>query len=465
MSGPIRSPRPHPRTRTSRTRTLRVLTTLLCVLLALLAVLAVGPGSAPAQAHVDLEGSRPANGSALAEMPRFAALTFGRPVTMREVTVTQGGEVVPQRIKPGDPTTVQLDLRQIDPTRLDPAGEVSLMWMLIDGEDGHETTGTVTFGVGPAAVAALDDERDAAAAAVSDAGADLAALDRWTRVSRVAGYLATAGFLGGLAFVALLWPAGAQERRMRLLLGATVVVGVLAALGSVAVDLARAPDSQSTAQVLLSDYARVSTTLVLLWALALVVLVGVLRDGATAVRSTAWRVGALVVAVGMIRVTGMRAHAPQTEIGWLGSTADFLHVAGISVWLGGLLAMAIALLPRRDLPVLAAVVPRYSQLAMVSVLAIVASGLIMLYQIALPIPGFWGTDYARTLLLKLVAFGAVIAAAMASKRWVDRRLDEAVTLGRAGAVRSFSVSVYAEAALAVAVLAAASTLVTSSPGL
>jgi hypothetical protein len=55
-------------------------------------------------------------------------------------------------------------------------------------------------------------------------------------------------------------------------------------------------------------------------------------------------------------------------------------------------------------------------------------------------------------------------AAMKSKRWVQVSLAEAVASHRRTAVRSFAVSVAAETVLVLAVLSAASVLVTSSPG-
>ena len=51
----------------------------------------------------------------------------------------------------------------------------------------------------------------------------------------------------------------------------------------------------------------------LLWLLAAVVVVSVLQSGADAVRRLPWRVGALVVAFGLVRATGMNAHAGQSS--------------------------------------------------------------------------------------------------------------------------------------------------------
>jgi putative copper export protein len=195
-----------------------------------------------------------------------------------------------------------------------------------------------------------------------------------------------------------------------------------------------------------------------------VVLAGVLQRGEV-VRELSWRVGALVVAAGLLRATGMNAHATQTtDPGW-GMAAEFLHLIGVSAWIGGLAMMSICLLPRRDQTELEAVVPGFSRIAMVSVLMILASGAILLWQIIGTVDGFWSTHYAKVLIIKLSIFAVVMLAAMKSRHWVERGLKHAVEAHRASAVRSLSASVATETVLVIAVLAAASVLVTSSPGI
>ncbi|HJQ07005.1 MAG TPA: CopD family protein [Nocardioides sp.] len=430
--------------------------TLLRLLLAGLAAVAVllGAGGV-AQAHNELKASTPANGAIVEAVPHWATLTFEEEIGgPQDLTVRfHGRRLAIQRVA-GDPTSARVDLT---PALGSP--RVLLAWSNIDAEDGHASSGTIFFEVrgttgGAASVGTPPAGRS---------GPDAVALDRWSVLSHVIGYLAAAIFLGGLLFVALLWNEGADERRTRAMLGGAVAAGLLAALLGLWVDVERLP-STSLGDVLISDYARATTGLLLFWVLAAVVLTGLLREGSGAVRATAWRVGAVVVAIGLIRTTGMTAHATQAATPWLGAVADFLHLTGVSAWLGGLLVMSIGLLPRRDLGRLATVVPSYSKVALTAVAAIVASGLVMLYQLAKPIEDFWSTHYAHVLLVKLALFAVVIVAAMGSKRWVDRSLDHAVATGNTASAHSFATSVAVEAVLAIGVLAAASVLVTSSPG-
>ncbi|GAB3884710.1 hypothetical protein GCM10029964_046150 [Kibdelosporangium lantanae] len=74
------------------------------------------------------------------------------------------------------------------------------------------------------------------------------------------------------------------------------------------------------------------------------------------------------------------------------------------------------------------------------------------------------TGYGRLLLVKLALFAVVLGAAQLSKRWVSRRLDFAVVLrGDSATVRPFVYSVAVETVLVIAVLVAASLLVTANP--
>jgi putative copper export protein len=96
------------------------------------------------------------------------------------------------------------------------------------------------------------------------------------------------------------------------------------------------------------------------------------------------------------------------------------------------------------------------------VLVIVSSGLILSWQIISSVDGFWHTHYARVLFIKLALFATVLLAAMKSKSWVGRNLTSSTHRG--SAVGAFIASVATETVLVIAVLGAASVLVTSSPG-
>lgn len=174
----------------------------------------------------------------------------------------------------------------------------------------------------------------------------------------------------------------------------------------------------------------------------------------------------MVICAGLLRTLGMGGHvAAQSDALVLG-IADFVHVAGVSLWVGGLAVLLLGVLPRRRPDELVEVVPRYSKLAFGSVMAIVAGGVVLSGGLVGSWSGLVGTGYGQLLMLKIGIFGVLLVAGLASKRWVDRRLDVAVTAlpGQVAVLRPFVYSVAAATVLVIFVLLASSFLVTASPG-
>ena len=282
-------------------------------------------------------------------------------------------------------------------------------------------------------------------------------------------YFGGALFLGGLAFLVLLWPEGAAARGARRVVTAGWVFGLLgtvAAIGLEGVWVTGGPlNTDLLARVLDLDFGRVWFARALLWVLAGVVLVDLLRRGERAARSGAWRVGAGAVGLGLLRTNGMVGHALDAPRPLWAQLAGLVHLTGIVLWVGGLAVLLIGVLPRREPDELAHVVPRYSRLAMVSVALIVAGGLVLAWQVVGSVGAVLSTDYGHLLLVKLGIFALVLGIAQVSRHWVAHRLDVAVeSRGDAATVRPFVYSVAAETTLVVFVIVAASLLVTASPG-
>ena len=434
---------------TGRRRTTRVVTGALALLVTTLLMWASAPS---AQAHTELEQARPAQGEKVDRLPAQAALRFNEDVAVSDLIVRVAGKVLTAVPAPGHPGAFTVDLRSIKPAKT-----VVLTWQIIDSHDGHVSEGNVTFHVrGKASSEA------AAAPAQTSTPSEPKLLGPAEVTARIVGYLAMAVLIGGLLFVSLLWPAGAEERRTRIVLLGAVVAGASAAAAEVAITLWRADGSLTLTTALTEDFGRTYAAKALLWLLAAVIVVGAVQGGGAGVRRLPWRVGALVVAVGLIRLTGMNAHASQGPDAAWGEIADFLHLAGVSAWIGGLVVLTVGVLPRRRLDELEEVVPRFSKVAQISVLMIIASGLLLVWQLIWPLD--WGTHYSRVLVVKLALFVLVLLAAMASKRWVDGTLTGTAATRRPNAVQSIATSVAAETVLVVAVLGAASVLATSSPG-
>jgi copper transport protein len=269
--------------------------------------------------------------------------------------------------------------------------------------------------------------------------------------ARLTGYLMTAFFFGGLLFIAVLWPRGAEERRIRWALTTACAIGGASALTRLAIQ----HDTET-------DAGRLAVALPLLWLLAAIVLSAVLQRGPRATASLGWRLAAVVVGFGLVRTTAMAWH---TEDGGWGSALATAHLAAVTAWLGGLAVVLAGLLPRGAPDELAHAIPRFSRWALIAVIVIVGSGAVLAWRLVGSWRALLDTSYGSLLLTKLVLLGLVLAVAQRSKSWVDSRLRVAVVLrGDAATVRPFVVTVAAETALLLAVVVAATLLVTAVPG-
>ncbi|MFI6098440.1 copper resistance D family protein [Lentzea sp. NPDC051213] len=286
----------------------------------------------------------------------------------------------------------------------------------------------------------------------------------WFMFARSFDYLGTTLFVGGVAFLAWLWPDGADTARGRRLLAFGWLCGFAGTVASLAFNAAwvagRPPSAALDPSVLLplfdAPFGRVWFARTLLWVLALVVLADLTRRGSRAARSWSWRVGAGAIALGVLRTNGMTGHVLDLP-GW-SQVIVFVHLLVVCVWIGGLLVLLLAVLPARDRDALIAVLPRYSRLAVVSVATLTVAGAVLAFQLIGSVDALLHTGYGQLLLAKLVLFGLLLVLGFASKTWVDRRLRVAAT------TRGLALSVTAEAVLAVGVLGVAAFLVTTGPG-
>jgi putative copper export protein len=185
-----------------------------------------------------------------------------------------------------------------------------------------------------------------------------------------------------------------------------------------------------------TDVGRVSATRGLLLLLVVPLLWALRVQGASAPRSTAWRIAVAAVGVALLRTPGLVAHSGESRFGALGTVADLVHVVGAALWLGGLAFLCAVVLPRRDPDELGCLVPRYSTLAMVSVGAVVIAGTFLAWQLVGGTSAVVHTHYGHAVILG----------------------------GDARIVRPFVLSVAVEAALALAVLSVVGVLVGTSPG-
>ncbi len=102
-------------------------------------------------------------------------------------------------------------------------------------------------------------------------------------------------------------------------------------------------------------------------------------------------------------IPGIAGHASQTSPAALALALDFVHLICGSVWIGGLLGLLVLWFStpaasRRA--VLALVVPRFSKVAFVSVLCLLATGVAASYLHLPTLASLWQTSYGKVILIK-----------------------------------------------------------------
>lgn len=312
---------------------------------ALLALLLIGGGASRALAHAALARSDPADNAVLAAAPQEIRLWFSEPIapefSSARVLDVNGDEVKLDSLRT-DPADAYLLV--LDPPDL-AAGVYSVNWRVLSEADGHVTQGMMVFGVGEGA--------DVSAAAGGEAQAELplaeAAL-RWLNFSLLA---ALTGALAVLSLV--LRPHGsavddllaqAQGRAWRWARTAAwlgFLAGFLWFGYQFLLLYSSLPEGADPLKVAWQLLAR--TRWGTLWLLRQAALL--LGAWALARPARSWRYpAAAFFTLALVAVQALSGHAAGISPGGtLAVLADMLHLLAASLWVGGLLSLAVALFP------------------------------------------------------------------------------------------------------------------------
>jgi copper transport protein len=417
-------------------------------------------GGGPALAHADLVSTEPAYGDAVPSGAGRALLRFNYPVELSGAIVELSGRTAVV----GEPAYAQPDHKAVAVpfSRLEPGGHV-LTWFLV-ARDGHVMGGELAFSVTGGA--------GAASAAPPSRPRSLSRFSTAEDLARLAGFASLIVLGGGVAFVSLLWPAGAGLGRTRLLLWGALTGALLATVALLGLRAAFVP---------LDLLARTHFWRVLLLRLgflamaAPVVAVLTLAPG-RALRSQHWMLAAGASGLGVLVTHGLLGHAYAR--GPLAMIADVVHLGAVALWLGGLVVLAVVLLPRRRSDELSVVVPRWSQLAFASMATAAVAGTVLLVLIAPRWTGLAGSQYGRFLLVKLALVAALVVVASRAREFARLRLP-ALTVpatwaaGTGGvavveapvevSLRPFVSTVVTEVAIAASILSATAVLAGQAP--
>jgi copper transport protein len=364
----------------------------------------------PAWAHAALLRTTPEASGTVNGSPARVTLTYSEAVAPRfaivSVTDADGRsetDGVP-RAAPSDPTTLSVPLRHLR------QGWYLVYWRVISA-DGHPVRGAFTFAVGPAPGPAPE----FAIPSLSETAAtpDLV-LSRWAVFLTVMIAVGAFIFRAGIAR-----PVSALAPRPMRALTTVMLVAIAAALVATPVyvllstaQFALRPWSDVGAvipvvrdSVLGRAYLDLEAMMVLFAVAAAAALVtdppGRRQRSVAALLALA---GALAAAAAMMLVPGLAGHAAQTSPAALSLAADWMHLSAAAVWLGGLVCLVVLGIrtPRADrLRILGRVVPRFSRVASVSVVVVIASGA---GAAALHLPtlsSLWQTSYGKAILAKV----------------------------------------------------------------
>jgi copper transport protein len=413
------------------------------VVLGLLVALAA---PAAASAHATLKAEYPGFQQELQTGPRVVRLDFDQLVQLPTVQVidVHGLNHAAKAVVTGREVTAKVPKL--------PAGAYTIRWHVLSS-DGHVVSGVWTFGV-----------RVPAPPPTEAYGAS--GPTRTEHVVRWFYFLGLALTIGALGFRLLvlrgLAVPAALDKRLLALAGIGVV-GVLET-GIVAF-LLRCEDVLQLpfGKFLYGDlspisggtrYGRTFVAMTLGFALvAAFVYLAWLLD------RTALLVPALVIALAFASGLSLSGHdAVDAGSSWKSELADWVHLSAVSLWIGGLIALAVCVWPaapalRREVFV------RFSSFATVLVALVLAAGTYLAIVRLPAVSDLWSSGYGRVLLVKL-SLVALVLAWGAVHRFVVR---PALGSSGDGFLARVGRSVAGESAVGIAVLLVAAVLVDSKP--
>ena len=249
---------------------------------------------------------------------------------------------------------------------------------------------------------------------------------------------AVAVLLGGLAFIAVVWPRGGGVFRARQLLVGAAGVAAIASFELSAFQLARVTGSSTFAALTPTEqwaaldfrFGRVAAARLLLLVGSLVAITALTRRANRPAPSRRWLLGAAALALGLAETVVMLGHASSATS--LGGLARLTHVLGISAWVGGLVMLVAVVLPRRRVDELVVVLPRFSTFATGAIGVLMVGGTVMAVDLLGSVHALVDTGYGRVLLAKLVLVGLLLIAASGSRAHVRSSLRSSEVLdGRA----------------------------------
>jgi copper transport protein len=403
--------------------------------------------AAPASAHAVLASSTPPANAILTTAPSEVVLTF-----------TEAVRQVPDKIRVIAPDGSRADTGEptfsgavvsiaVDP--LKPNGTYLVTYRVISA-DSHPVAGGYTYSVGapsapPTAAGGAADEETSRLLAVT------------IPIVKYVGYGGLVLLVGPTLVLALLWP----QRLSRTAPTRLAYVGLGLVAFSTVIELwLQAPyttgggyfDGAALRDVLASQFG--TTHLIRL--AVLIAAAFLLRPVLSGRGGTADRALLAILAIVGLATWPLSGHAGASPVPSVSVVVDATHLAGMAVWLGGLVMLVGFLLPQADERELGAILPVWSRWAALAVAGLFLAGSIQALIEVSTVSALFGTTYGRVIIAKIVLFSVVIAVAAYSRRLVRMRV---------AASRPFPLrrAIWAELGITAVVLALSASLVQITP--
>ena len=391
----------------------------------LIALAALAVAAPAAHGHAAFLGATPAPGGRVETAPTTITLRFTDTLN-RRLSEAHLVDVGSGRRVPAAQHAAGSDGLVLAPVTALSRGTYRVEWHTVSTTDGHELQGSFGFGL---RVAAAGGGRAVEQSPLADLG--------WVRaLVRALLYATLLSFAGALLLAALLgrpWlvptslepaaraglDAAAARRRTRSLVADLGLFAAALAAAAALVDAGRAARGVSPAD--LSDFLLANLTgLARVAVVALVALAALLarRRPALAALAVTGALGALVAS----------GHANSAPARGVAIVADWAHLLGAAVWVGGIALIALAWAPalRRGtearLAVARHVLAPFGRVALPAFCVVVVAGVVNA-AVELGAPSdLWQTAYGRVLLVKIALVGAIAAASYGHAQRLRPRL-------------------------------------------
>lgn len=401
-------------------------------------------------AHAKLESSIPAPSSVLDAAPEAIVLDFDEPIEagIASIQLFDGEEKLVAIGSPAgsssDDTVVSASLPELG------IGTYAVVWR-VTSVDGHVVDGAFAFQIGTAS----NVDQDALVNDVSNGVAADPAVGHAATIARLLVFIGLVLLLGAgthLLLAAADLDVPARSRRLPVVGAVLVVIGSAAAFGLHAAAVRAGGLGDAFDPAAWGDVSGTRTGQALLLRIPLGIGLGALMFAFGKRTTTWWRSLAVLGGVALVFTMPAAGHPAAESPRALWTLVDAVHLASISLWLGGLVLFAIGGRMWLGDEAGEGSVRRFSTMATVLLPLIIGTGVAQTLELAGGVDTLTETGWGRRLLVKLSVVSVLVAVGAVS-RWLLHNVG----------VASLKRTVLAEAVLGVVVLGLTASLVSLPP--